>query len=107
MLDSMKNKLTFVLTLMVVSFLIPGVAHASGTGQDDLGLGDLLNWLIGLIQGTLGKILSLIAFLVGMIAGIAQGSFLAVATGIGFAVVFYYGPDVILSVFGATLPGIA
>ena len=104
MFDSMKNKLTFILTLLVVSFLIPSTALASGANQDDLGLGDLLNWLIGLIQGTLGKILALIAFLVGMIAGIAQGSFLAVATGIGFAIVFHYGPDVILSVFGATLP---
>lgn len=100
----MKINLVFLTALAIVSLLLPSIAFASGTGQDDLGLGDLLNWLIGLIQGTLGKILSLIAFLVGMIAGIARGSFLAVATGIGFAVVFYYGPDVILSVFGATLP---
>lgn len=102
MLDTLKNKLTFALTVLVMALLIPNVAHASGSGGDDLGLGELLDWLVGLIQGTLGKILALIAFLVGMIAGVAQGSFLAVATGIGFAVVFYYGPDIILSVFGAT-----
>ncbi len=107
MLDSLKKKLVFPLALMISCAVIPSVALASGAGQDDLGLGDLLNWIIGLIQGTLGKILSLIAFLVGMIAGIAQGSFLAVATGIGFAVVFYYGPDIIISVFGATVSAFA
>jgi len=103
MLDTMTKKLTLLLAVLTVSLMAPTVAHASGGGADDLGLGDLLDWLVGLIQGTLGKILALVAFLVGIIAGVAQGSFLAVATGIGFAVVLYYGPDIILSVFGATL----
>lgn len=103
----MKNRLTFFASVAIAAMLVPSLAFASGSGGDDLGLGDLLDWLVGLIQGTLGKILALIAFLVGMIAGVARGSFLAVATGIGFAVVFYYGPDIILSVFGATLPALS
>jgi len=103
MFSFLEKKLPLVAALMLVTMVMPSVALASGGGADDLGLGDLLDWLVGLIQGTLGKILALIAFLVGIIAGVARGSFLAVATGIGFAVVLYYGPDIILSVFGATL----
>lgn len=81
----------------------PGLAFAANSGSDDLGLGELLDWLVNLLTGPLGKIGALCAFAVGMIAGIARGSFLAMLTGIGFAVVFYYGPSIILNVFGATL----
>lgn len=90
------------MALIAVSML-PMVAFASDTGGDDLGLGELLEWLRGLLMGPLGKIGALCSFAVGMIAGIATGRFLAMLTGIGFAVAFYYGPDIILRVFGASL----
>ncbi|OGU22732.1 MAG: hypothetical protein A2580_14985 [Hydrogenophilales bacterium RIFOXYD1_FULL_62_11] len=89
--------------LMAFLILTPGLAFAADTGDDSLGLGELLDWLVGLLMGPVGKICSLVAFTAGMIAGIARGSFLAVLTGIGFAVTFYYGPNLILNVFGAAL----
>jgi type IV secretory pathway VirB2 component (pilin) len=92
-----------LLAVLMVGFLAPGLAFAADSGDDNLGLGELLDWLVALLQGPLGKICALVAFTVGMIAGIARGSFLAVLTGVGFAVVFYYGPNIILNVFGAVL----
>lgn len=92
-----------VLALALIVSLSPGDALAAGNGDDSLGLGELLDWLVGLMQGTLGKILAISAFLAGMIGGILKGSFAAIGVGIGFAVVFYYGPNVILNVFGAAL----
>ena len=95
---------TLALQLAVLALmLMPSLAMAADTGDDSLGLGQLLDWLVNLLRGPLGKICALTAFCVGMIAGIARGSFLAVLTGIGFAVTFYYGPNIILNVFGATL----
>lgn len=83
--------------------LLPSLAFASDTGGDDLGLTPLLDWLRNLLIGPLGKIGALCAFAVAIVKGIFQGSILGFLTGIGFAVVFYYGPDIILGVFGATI----
>src|SRR5690606_6888674 len=97
------SKLTIQLALLAF-LMLPGMAFAADSGSDDLGLGALLDWSVNLLQGPLGKICALLAFAVGMVAGVTRGSFLAVLTGSGFAVVFYYGPNIILNVFGATLP---
>ena len=83
--------------------LLPAIAFASDTGGDDLGLNALLEWVRNLLMGPLGKIGALCAFAVAIVKGIFQGSILGFLTGIGFSVVFYYGPDIILGVFGATI----
>lgn len=92
-----------VLALALIIAISPGDALAAGEGDDSLGLGELLDWLVGLMQGALGKILAISAFLAGMITGVLKGSFMAIGVGIGFAVVMYYGPNLILNVFGAAL----
>lgn len=102
----MKHRLhpSLIVYLIVFTLVVmPGVAFAADTGDDSLGLGVFLDWLTNLLQGPLGKICALIAFTSGMIAGVARGSFMAVLTGVGFAVTFYYGPGIILNVFGAVI----
>lgn len=91
---------TLALTLVL---MLPSLAFASDSGGDDLGLGDLLQWLRNLLMGPLGKIGALCAFAVAIVRGIFQGSILGFLTGIGFACIFYYGPDIILGVFGASI----
>jgi len=54
----------------------------------------LSNWA----QGSLGKILALSAFLIGLAMGIARQSLIAVAMGIAFALVLFYGPTIIDSI---------
>lgn len=88
---------------LALFLLLPAVAFAADTGGDDLGLTPLLDWLRNLLMGPLGKIGALCAFAVAIVKGIFQGSILGFLTGIGFAVVFYYGPDIIIGVFGATI----
>lgn len=92
-----------MLMALAVLMLLPSLAFAADTGGDDLGLTPLLDWLRNLLIGPLGKIGALCAFAVAIVKGIFQGSILGFLTGIGFAVVFYYGPDIILGVFGATI----
>lgn len=92
-----------MLALALLVALSPTAAFAADGGEDSLGLGELLDWLVGLLQGTLGKILAIVAFLAGMITGVLRGSFMAIGVGVGFAIVLYYGPNIILNVFGAAL----
>ena len=91
------------LALALLVVLAPGDALAADGGEDSLGLGELLDWLVGLLKGTVGKILAIVAFLAGMITGVLRGSFMAIGVGVGFAIVLYYGPNIILNVFGAAL----
>lgn len=89
--------------ILVLACTLPAIAMASDTGGDDLGLNDLLDWLRNLLMGPLGKIGALTGFAVAMIGGVMRGSIMGFVIGIGMAVTFYYGPDVILRVFGATI----
>ena len=93
-----------ILMFALFALVVCNSALASGGSGDDLDLGDLLDWLVGLLQGVLGKILAISAFLAGIIGGILKGSFIAFGTGMGFAIVLYYGPNIILNVFGASFP---
>src|SRR5690606_22080089 len=74
-----------LLALLCVFTLIAGVAPhdtwASSSSTDELGLGELLDWLVGLIQGPLGKILAISAFVIGAIAGVVRGSLMFFAIG--------------------------
>ena len=89
--------------LLALAVVIPTLALASDTGGDDLGLEGLLEWLRNLLMGPLGKIGALTGFAVAMIGGVMRGSIMGFVVGIGMAIAFYYGPDVILRVFGATI----
>lgn len=90
--------------LAIVALMsLPALAFASDSGGDDLGLNELLTWLRNLLMGPLGKIGALCAFAVAIVRGIFQGSILGFLTGIGFACIFFYGPDIILGVFGAAI----
>lgn len=96
--------MTAALVFAIIASVMPHDLWAAGGSGDDLGLGELLNWLVGLIQGVLGKILAICAFIIGAIAGILKGSLMFFAVGMGTAIVLFYGPNIILNVFGAGFP---
>lgn len=50
--------------------------------------------------GTLGRLLALSAFLIGMGIGLVKQSAMAVVLGIAFALILAYGPTVIEGIFG-------
>lgn len=56
----------------------------------------VVNWS----EGSLGKLLAVVAFLVGMAAGIMRQSAMAVVLGLAFALIFAYGPTIIDNIFG-------
>ena len=60
----------------------------------------LVDWL----QGPLGRIIAGSFVLVGMVAGIARSSIMALAVGLGGGIGVFYAPDIINGVVTATLP---
>ena len=81
-----------VATLIVVS----GTAGAATTGT----LFDPMYQMVkGWAEGTLGKLLAVSAFLIGMGIGIVRQSVLAIVLGLAFALTLAYAPTVIDGVF--------
>ena len=73
----------------------------AGTGGTEFD--DIHTLLVGWIQGTLGKIIALGIFMVGLSAGIVNQSIVSVVIGIDGALALYYGPTVINGVVAALI----
>jgi len=85
-------------TMTALMFGNNAMAGTGGTEFDDI-----YTLLVGWTQGTLGKIIALGMFLVGIAAGILNQSIAAVVVGIGGALTLYYGPTVIDGVVAALI----
>jgi conjugal transfer pilus assembly protein TraA len=89
---NLKNLLLPSLALAVVS--AGAVAGTAGTEFDTM-YGMVKDWT----EGTLGKLLAVSAFLIGMGMGIVRQSILAIVLGIGFALALAYTPNIIDAIF--------
>ena len=79
---------------------LSGVALATAADTDfSAVVTQLTNWT----DGSLGKVLALAIFVVGMAAGVIRQSLMAAVAGIAGAMVLSYGPAIITNVFGATI----
>jgi conjugal transfer pilus assembly protein TraA len=97
----------FLVTLLIAFLIMPDTALAnadSASSSGDDSFVEIYDWLKGIVQGTLGKLIALASFLVGMAIGITRQSAMAVVVGIGIAIALVYGPNVIDGIFTATLP---
>lgn len=98
-------KALFSRKALLVTSAVAAVALApeamAGTGGTEFD--DIYTLLVGWTQGTLGKIISLGMFLVGLSAGIVNQSIVSVVIGIGGALALYYGPNVINGVVAAVV----
>ena len=76
-------------------------ASLAGTDGDDFA--DIYTKLEAWSKGTLGKVIALGMFLVGLATGVVQQSIIAVVIGISGALSLYYGPAIINSVVSALI----
>ena len=82
--------------LILLLCLVSATAFAGTDGAEFQDIYDKIrNWL----EGTLGKVIAVAAFGVGMGIGIVKQSLMALAIGIGFAAVLAYAPKIIDAVF--------
>jgi conjugal transfer pilus assembly protein TraA len=95
----MKQKnLVVVLAAAAALMVATSPAFAGVGGTEFIAVYDLLT---GWSQGTLGKVMAVGMFLVGVGMGIVRQSVTSAVTGVGGALVLNYGPQVIDSVFTA------
>ncbi len=96
-----RQSLMLVLLVLLTAFPFVAMASTGGGGGDPFST--VVDTAITWLKGGLGLLLSIVALGVGLIAGLRAGSIWGFAVGVGFALVCYYGPDVLTSIFGATL----
>lgn len=85
---STKSYGLFALFLTALA-IMPAVAGTDTTFQPIVTL--ITNWA----QGSLGKLLAIAAFIIGMGIGLVRQSVMAVVIGLAFALVMFYGPTLI------------
>jgi conjugal transfer pilus assembly protein TraA len=84
------NKPSFFAALVLA--MTSGVAMAGTSGPE---FQQLFNIMIGWANGFLGKALSIAAFIIGAGMGIAKSTLMPAVVGIGFALMFAVGPNII------------
>jgi len=93
-------KLVAITSMVFLSALMATDAMAGTGGTEFAGIYTLL---LGWSQGSLGKVIALAMFLVGLSAGIINQSIAAVVVGIGGAMALFYGPTIISGVVSAII----
>lgn len=82
--------------LIALLLVVSATAFASSEGTEfELIYTTIRGWF----EGTLGKVLAVSAFGVGMGVGIVKQSLMALAIGIGFAAALAYAPKIIDTIF--------
>lgn len=94
-----------LLGLAVSSPVLAGTSDGSGGsgGTGGTEFNPIVDWLVGALQGGLGKLLSIAAFTVGMGIGVVKQSIMAAVIGIAFAIALFFGPTVIINMFSAVI----
>lgn len=90
-------------TLALVAVASSAAVAGSGVTTPDTTFDSIYDTIVGWSQGSLGKVLAITAFLVGMAAGIMRQSAMAVVLGLAFALIFAYGPGIIDQIFSLSL----
>ena len=97
-----KSKKEWLVALMICMG-IAAIASPAFAGQGGTEFTDIYDLLTGWSKGTLGKVMAVGMFLVGIGMGIVRQSVTAAVTGVGGALVLNYGPQVIDNVFTALI----
>lgn len=95
-----KETIKAVFLLAAISLFFIGTVYA---GTDNGSFDEVWITLKDWTQGTLGRIISGISILVGIVAGIARQSLMAFAIGLGGGIGLYNAPEIIESIFTATI----
>jgi conjugal transfer pilus assembly protein TraA len=91
------------LGIFIVLFALMALFSEAFAGTDGDDFADIYTKLEGWSKGTLGKVIALGMFLVGLATGVVQQNIMAVVIGISGALALYYGPGIISSVVSATI----
>lgn len=95
--------LSVAATFAFVSVLaFSGTDAFAGTQGSDV-FGDAYNQVAGFTQGFLGKLVTLLMIVTGLIMGIARQSIMSLVVGVGMGIALYNAPTVVSQLVGAVL----
>lgn len=100
-----KNNSTNFILMSMFLFMF-GAAVASNTnagGGNDAAFKNGYDWINSVIHGNLGTLFAAIAFIIGLIIGIAKQAPMAVVGGIIFALLIAFGPDMATGIVNSSL----
>jgi conjugal transfer pilus assembly protein TraA len=97
----MKNSTLMKVIALLAVLALPAAVYA-GTGGTEFD--PVWNLVTDWIQGSLGRTIAGLIVLIGVIAGIARQSLMALAVGIGGGVGLFYAPTVINATLTSSLP---
>jgi conjugal transfer pilus assembly protein TraA len=89
-----------LVALLGISLWLMTATVGNGGAQFD----GIYDTIIGLMQGTAGRIITILAFIVGLIAAVAAQSLVGLVVGLGIGIFLFYAKDVTEAVVTATLP---
>lgn len=78
--------------------LLAVVASSAALAGTDATFDPIYDQIRGWAEGSLGKLLAVSAFLIGMGIGLVRQSAMAVVLGLTFALIFAFGPTIIDSI---------
>jgi conjugal transfer pilus assembly protein TraA len=87
--------------LLVAVLSLSAASAFAATG--DTTFQTIFDTLNGWATGTLGKVIAISMFIVGLAAGIVRQSIMAVVAGVAAAITMAYGPGIIDGMFTATV----
>ena len=91
-----------VVLFSALSFMAANAAQVAA-GQEGSEFLSLVTKLKGWAGGSLGIALSLAAFIIGGLIGLAKSTLMPALVGVAFAIMFSVVPTVIISMFGALI----
>lgn len=97
----MVRKKHLLLLLLMAIFL--GLRNTAFAGTGGVEFTEIYQTLLDWTQGTLGKVLALGTFLVGMGIGIVRQSLMPIALGIGAGMAVYYTPNIVDAIVTAMI----
>lgn len=89
-------------SLMVVALMLLATVGIAGT-DGDAAFGDAYRQIAGFAQGFLGKLVTLLMVVAGLIMGIARQSVMSLVVGVGMGIAIYNAPTIIDTLVGAVL----
>lgn len=109
----LKNNKNTLITIVVISLILgpvlasaatgSGTGTGTGSGASDAFVG-LYDMVKGLLAGSLGKLLTILALGVALIIAVKVQSVIGILGAFAIALSAVYGPAVLESLFTATLP---
>lgn len=93
-----RDMVTFACALM---FALACCSALAGTGDGTFQ--DVYSTITTWTQGTLGRIITISAVLIGIVGGLARGSMIAFASGLGIGVGLYNMPTIVESIMQSTI----